>query len=220
MALALTSSVPDTSRLHFTLGDLFRGLTICAVGSFAAVQYDPLVAIRAVGIGLALGLAFLAWRHRSRWRWLGAVATLLVGFGPTVFAAGVPFAHRDMTCSECGCSRVTHEIWGWQTRDEIRANDISRWAAPLLPQDHTHQWSTTSVHNRDRWFGSAPIGCGRLSEGVHLAWQLARLGQQQEAEALFREYCDIRRGQSPKSLRQFNQEASAAVDAAVRARNP
>jgi hypothetical protein len=206
--------------MHFTIGDLFRGLTICAVGLFVAVQYDPLLAARAVGVGLAISIAIIAWRHRRHWLWLGAAGMVLVGFLPTLFAAGVPFSHRDMVCYECGCSRDTHEVWGWKTQDDIRENDVSRWAKPFLPEDHVHQWITTSSHGRSGWFANDPIACGGLGEGAYTAWHIARLGKQPEAEALYLEYCEIRRGRSQKPLKQWNDEANAALEAALKGRNP
>ena len=206
--------------MHFTLGDLFRGLTICAVGMFVAVQYDPFMAARAVAIGLAIGVTFLAWRQRRRWLWLGAACMVFVGFLPTLLYIGVPYSHRDLVCYECGCSRDTHEVWGWKTQDEIAENDVSRWAAPFLPDDHVHQWSITSWHGRPNWFAGAPIGCGGSPEGAYLGWGFAHIGDHQQGEALYKEYCEVRRDRSPKSLKQFNDEGTAALYAAQRTRRP
>lgn len=221
MTVAASRSMPDGSpRIRFSLGDLFRGLTVCAVGLFAAVQFDPLMAIRAVACGLAIGVAVLAWRQRSKRLWLAAGATALTGLLPTILAANAPFSHRDAVCLECGRHRITHEVCGWTTRDDIEETEISRWAEPLVAVDHRHGWVTTSVHQRSHWFGIAPIGCGGPGEGAFMAWQFARLGDQATGEQVYREYCDIQYRRSAKPMMQHRQETAAALEVVMQAKQP
>jgi hypothetical protein len=171
-------------------------------------------------VGLAFGVAVLAWRQRRLWLWPAAAGLVFAGWLPTILAAGAPFSHRDAGCYECGRSRVTHEVCGWLTQDDIQETEASRWAAPHLPADHVCQWSFSSHHVRSTWFGSAPIACGGFPEGAYLAWNFVYFGDQQQAEAYYREYCEIRRGRSTKTMKQHRDEANAALDALVKAKRP
>jgi hypothetical protein len=185
---------------------------------FAAVQFDPFMAARVLGIGLAVALAIQSFQGRSVRLSLASSGMILAGFLPTILAAGAPFSERSSICLECGLSRETHQVCGWTTKDEVRESEASRWAAPLVPAGHVHLWTTTSVHERTHWFGSAPIGCGGPGQGAFMCWQLARLGQPAAAEQAYREYQDILTGKSPKSMATHSQEMNAAIEAAVLAR--
>ena len=203
---------------HFSLGSLFRATAVCALTMYAAVQFGPLVAVRVLGVGLAIVLAIQALASRRHRLWPAAVVVALAGWIPTIVAAGAPFSERSAMCVECGLTRETHEVCGWTTKDEVSESEARRWAAPLVADGHQHAWTTVSTYQRTHWFGSAPIACGGPAEGAFMAWQLARLGNQQGGEQLYREYQDILAGRSPKSMATHRQEASDAVAAAVQAR--
>jgi hypothetical protein len=207
----------NRSPWRFSLSGLFRTVTIAALAMFAAIHFGPLAAARDVGIALAICLAFVAFATRSRRHWLASGLVAAAGLIPTMLAAGAPFSNRSAVCMECGMARNIEDVCGWTTKDVISETDASRWAAPMLPAGHVHNWTICSVHSRSHWFGSAPIGCGGPGEGVHMAWQLARLGDQAAGERAFREYQDIRAGKSTKSLAVHRQEVAAAVNAAATA---
>lgn len=203
---------------RFSLGGLFRAVTVCGLAMFAAVQFGPLAAARDVGIALAIVLALMAWGRRSRRLWLAAGSVAAIGCIPTVFAAGAPFWERSAVCMECGMMREAHEVCGWKTKDRIAHTESSLWAAPLVPAGHRHSWTICSSHQRTHWFGMAPIACGGPGEGAFMSWQLARLGNQTAAEQAYGEYQAILTGKSPMSMAVHRQEVEAAVNAAVQAR--
>jgi hypothetical protein len=206
------------ARWRFSLGALFRAITVCGVAMFAIVQFGPLAAARDLGIGMAIAMALEAWLTRSRHGCLAAGSVALIGFIPTILASLAPFSDRSAVCLECGMARHTYEVCGWIMKDQITETEASRWAASLVPEGHRHSWTTTSVHQRGHWFGIAPIGCGGPGEGAFMAWQLARYGNQSAAEQAYREYQDILTGKSAKSMAVHRQEVWDAVDAAVKAK--
>jgi hypothetical protein len=212
------SKATTRGRWRFSLGGLFRAITVCGLAMWAVVQFGPLTAARDVGIGLAIALALWAWQVRSRRLWIGAGLVAAAGFVPMLLAAGVPFSERTAVCTECGQQRDVHEVWGWTTEDKIQETEISRWAAPLVPAQHEHAWTMTSSYQRTHWFASAPLGCGGPGEGAFMAWQLARLGDQAAAERVYGEYQDILKGRSPKSMAVHRQEVEDLVNAAVEAK--
>jgi hypothetical protein len=185
---------------------------------FAVVQFGPLAAARDMGIGLAIALVIWAWAARSFRLFLAAGLVAVLGYIPTILAAGAPFSQRSAACLECGMTREMHEVCGWTTKDEISETEASRWAAPLVPAGHVHAWTVTSNYSRTHWFGSAPIGCGGPGEGAMMAWQLARLGDPAAAEQAYLEYQAILTGRSPKPMSVHSQELQAAITAAVQAR--
>lgn len=199
---------------RFSLSDSFRAITVCAVAVVASVQLGPLAGIRDLGIALGIGCLVLAWRQRSKRFALAAGAVMLLGFVPTILAAGAPFSRRDAVCLECGKSRHTHEVCGWMMKDEIWDNECSRWAAPRVSNNHVHRWRVTSHYGRNEWFGNAPIACGLFPEGATLAWQFTRFGQPLKAEQVHQEYLDIMHGRSRKPVTQHAQEATAALETA------
>lgn len=212
-----TSAVAQSGRWRFSLGGLFRAITVFGVAMFVVVQFGPLAAARDVGIGLAIACAIWAWQARSFKLWI--VAGLVAGLGcvPTVLAAGAPFSERSAVCMECGKMREMHEVCGWRTKDETSDTEASRWAARYVPASHRHAWTITSNYQRTHWFESAPIACGGPGEGAFMAWQLARLGHQPAAEQAYLEYQAILSGTSPKPMAQHRQEVENAVNAAVKA---
>ncbi len=149
---------------------------------------------------------------------VAAIAPPLLALGVAAMAAiiigGMPFSNREAVCWECGMQRETHEIWGRVTKDQIRQTQASEWAASLVPEGHIHSWSTTTLHQRTKWFGIAPIGCGFGAEGAFAAWQLARVGDQAAAEHAYLEYQDILNGKSPKSIGVHRKELEDAIVAA------
>jgi hypothetical protein len=218
---AAIQSTPDAvprRRWRFSLGGLFRAITICSLAMFAVVQLGPLAAARDLGIGLAIALVIWAWAARSFRLFLAAGLLALLGCIPTILAEGAPFSKRTAVCLECGMTREMHEVCGWTTKDEISESEASRWAAPLVPAGHVHAWTVSSNHSRTHWFGSAPIGCGGPGEGAMMAWQLARLGDPAGAEKAYLEYQAILTGRSPKPMAVHSQELQAAIAAAVQAK--
>jgi hypothetical protein len=202
---------------RFSLGDLFRAITVCGLAAFALVQFGPLAAARDICMALAIALAICAWAGRSRRLLLAAIGVAVLGMVPTILAAGAPYSDRDAICFECGKSRHIHEVCGWQTRDEIHETEASRWAAPLVPAGHVHSWTGMSQTVRAWWFGSTMIGCGGPGEGAFMSWQLARLGHPEAAEFSYQEYQDVLTGKSTKTMDVHRREMYAAVAAAVKA---
>jgi hypothetical protein len=205
-------------KWRFSLGGLFRVITVISLVMFALVQFGPLAAARDVGLALAIAVAIVACGSRSLKLGLAAGLLAALGFIPTILAAGAPFSERSAVCCECGMTRDVRQVCGWTTKDEILETEASRWAAPMVPANHVHSWQICSDYSRTHWFGSAPIGCGGPREGAPMAWQLARLGDPAGAERAFHEYLDILAGKSPKSMAVHRQEVEDAVNAAVQAR--
>jgi hypothetical protein len=213
-AVAAVAANPR-GRWRFSLGDLFRALTIACLAIFAAVQLGPLAAARDVGIALAIATALVAAGRRSRRLGIAAGLVAVAGLVPTIVAAGAPFSIRDAVCMECGQARYIHTVCGLTIEDRIEPTEASRWAAPLLAPHHVHVWTGTSRYEQTHWFGSATIGCGGPGEGAFMAWQLARLGDPTAGQRAYLEYLDILAGKSPKSMATHRQEVSDAVNAAV-----
>ena len=168
---------------RFSLGSLFRSMTVCGVAMFAIIQFGPLAAARDVAIGLAIVLALEAWITRSRKLWIAAALVVWIGFIPTILAANAPFSDRSAACVECGMARHTHEVCGWTTMDQVSQTEASRWAASMVPEGHRHLWTTFTSHHRTHWFGMAPISCGGPREGAIIAWPLAHHGEQNRSRA-------------------------------------
>jgi hypothetical protein len=204
--------------MRFSLGTLFRALTLCGVVVFAVLQFGPLAAARDIRIGLALVLALQAWIARSPRYWLAAGMVGLLGFVPSILAAGAPHSLREAICMECGMRRELGEVCGWTTRDQVTHTESSHWAAPLVPPGHRHVWKTCSSEQRSHWFGMTTIACGGPGEGAFMAWQLARLGKPAEAERVYREYQSILQGKSTKSMAVHRNEVNSAVNTLVQAR--
>jgi hypothetical protein len=196
---------------RFSLGSLFRAIAVAAVALWAVRLFGPLAAVRDVGIALAIVLAITALYTRSRRWWLGAGLALTLGLIPSVLAGGAPFSWQHSLCVICGQSRDTYQVCGRTVSDNVKSTDISRWAEPLVPAGHVHQWAGCYMTSRDSWFGGTLIGCGRVNEGAPRIWHLARRGDPAAAERLLREYLDIAAGRSPKSLTVHNLEVELAI---------
>src|SRR5262245_54451457 len=89
-------------KWRFSLGGLFRAVTVVCLAMFAAVQFGPLAAARDLGIGLAIALALVACGSRSVKLWLASGLVAAVGLLPMILAAEAPFSHRDAVCLQCG----------------------------------------------------------------------------------------------------------------------
>lgn len=196
---------------RFSLGSLFRVMAVSGVAMLAVRQFGPLAAARDVGLALAVVLGITAYCTRSRQQWLWAGLAAALGLVPTILAGGAPFSRHHAMCTVCGQSRDTYEVCGWTVTDNVKSNDVSQWAEPLLSAGHAHQWAGCSTTSRASWFGGTEIGCGGPREGATRIWHLARLGDSVAAERFLREYFEIKAGASPKSLAVHVLEVDQAI---------
>ena len=146
--LNFTSSPAGEHRWRFTLGTLFRAITVCGLAMFAVVQFGAIAGMRDLGIALAIATGIHAARTRAHRLWLAAALVAAIGLIPTVLAATAPYAKRSAVCWQCGMRRESEDVCGWRTKDHLADTDASRWAARFVPAEHQHQWAVTSREER------------------------------------------------------------------------
>lgn len=130
-----------------------------------------------------------------RWTMLvGICVTLFFGaamaakFGPRKYG---PMRTTSGSCLLCGRHIQIEKFTGSPRETIITDTEVSAWVDRFVPATHGHVWSFHSSTERDRWFGSATIGCGGGEPGVEGIWLVGQRRDWATAESLLREYVTL-----------------------------